>query len=405
MNSDCLCLYLILAIFCCYQCVMEPRSQPESRHKLDDAALGKYLSDRNAIPGIKLPIVSTKIGYGQSNPTYFVDDAGGQRFVLRKKPSGTIISPVAHQVDREYRVIKALGSVKGFPVPKTYVLCEDPSIIGTAFYIMEFVKGRIITDPDLGDLSSSDRRKAWFSMVETLAWMHSLDPDTIGLSGFGKKTGFYARHCNTFSRIEAQQAKVKDRKTGEELGRAHPHYEEIVDAVREHLPGERYSIVHGDYKFDNVILHPTEPRVIAILDWELSTIGHPLMDVVYMTAPFWNEATKSGHPGQGSLKNPYKLENRIESGMPDPDELLDRYSQIVGFDPRKDGAGMDWRVAQIFHYVRGGTISHGIQARTISGQASSDFSHVYFENTKRSLDAALVRVRKLKEYKSKRASL
>lgn len=385
--------------------MMNPNPQLGNRHQLNDDALGKYLKNTNAIEGLKLPLVSTKIGYGQSNPTYFVDDAAGTRFVLRKKPDGTIISPVAHQVDREYRVMKALGSVKEFPVPKMYTLCMDASIIGTAFYVMEFVKGRIITDPDLGDLSPSDRRKAWFSMVETLAWMHSLDPDAIGLEGFGKKTGFYARHCNTFSRIEAQQARVKDKDTGKELGRAHSHYDAIVDYVREHLPGDRYSIVHGDFKFDNVILHPTEPRVIAVLDWELSTIGHPLMDAVYLTSPFWNEATKSGPPGQASTKNPYRPENRDESGMPDPDELIDRYSQIVGFDPRLDGDGRDWQIAQIFHHVRSGTITHGIQARTISGQASSAFSHVYFENTKRSLDAALERVQRMKHQEAARASL
>lgn len=178
-----------------------PAGKASSRHDLNDEALGKWLVESNSIPGLKLPVVSTKIGYGQSNPTYFVDDAAyvstlhsvvwvwdsivhnltllsGTRFILRKKPSGTIISPVAHQVDREYRVIKCLGSVKGFPVPRVYALCMDPSVIGTAFYvsslrrctgiggidttcqIMEFVKGRIITDPALEGLDIQDRRKA-----------------------------------------------------------------------------------------------------------------------------------------------------------------------------------------------------------------------------------------------------
>lgn len=118
---------------------------------------------------------------------------------------------------------------------------------------MEFVKGRIITDPELGELSPTDRRKAWFSLIETLGWLHSIDPDSIGLADYGKKLGFYARHCNTFSRIEAQQSKVKDVKNGKELGRAHPDYDEIVDYVRANLPGDRYAIVHGDYKFDNVV--------------------------------------------------------------------------------------------------------------------------------------------------------
>ena len=387
-----------------------PTAESGSRHDLDDAALGKYLISTGSIPGLKLPVVSTKIGYGQSNPTYFVDDAAGTRFILRKKPSGTIISPVAHQVDREYRVIAALGTVKGFPVPKVYVLCMDPSIIGTAFYVMEFVKGRIITDPDLASLPKEQRRPAWFSLIETLAWMHSIDSDAIGLNGFGKKTGFYERHCNTFSRIEAQQAKVKDIKTGKELGRAHENYDEVMDYVRKNLPCDKYSIVHGDFKFDNVILHPTEPRVIAILDWELSTIGNPLMDAVYVVAPFWNggKGGGEGEPKRASSTTSsaaFLPENRAESGMPEPDELLDRYAQITGWDPRKNNCGRDWEVAKVFHFVRGGTISHGIQARTISGQASSDFSHIYFENTRRSLDSALSRVRALKEGDQSKARL
>lgn len=219
---------------------------------------------------------------------------------------------------------------------------------------MEFVKGRIITDPDLKDLKPTERRSAWFSLVSTLAWLHSIDPDSIGLEGFGKKTGFYTRHCNTFSRIEAQQAKVKDINTGAELGRAHPQFDEIVDYIRKNVPTDRTSIVHGDYKFDNVILHPTEPRVIAILDWELSTIGHPLMDIVYAVGPYWNRASKvgiSGGPGkarddQGGVV--YDVENQAKSGMPTMDELVDEYARIVRWDPRKDR----WEVAKAFHLMR-----------------------------------------------------
>ncbi|KAH7076957.1 kinase-like domain-containing protein [Paraphoma chrysanthemicola] len=385
---------------------MPEAEQQKTRHDLDDVKLGTYL--QQYLPNLKLPVVSTKIGYGQSNPTYFVDDANKTRYILRKKPSGTIISPVAHQVDREYKVIKALGTVEGFPVPKVYCLCMDTSIIGTAFYVMEFVKGRIITDPNLSTLLPTERRSAWFSLVSTLAWLHSIDPDSIGLSDFGKKTGFYTRHCNTFSRIEAQQAKVKDIKTGKELGRAHPNFDEIVEYIRKNVPHDRTSIVHGDYKFDNVILHPTEPRVIAILDWELSTIGHPLMDAIYSVAPYWNRVSKSGISGgpkpvarddQGG--EVYDPENQAKNGIPSMDELMDEYTRITGWDPRKD----QWEIAKVFHLMRGSTISHGIQARTISGQASSEFSHVYFENTKRGLNAALDMVRSMKEKEAPRSTL
>ncbi|KAL1609132.1 hypothetical protein SLS59_001495 [Nothophoma quercina] len=314
-----------------------------TRHDLDDAKLGTYL--QQYIPSLKLPVISTKIGYGQSNPTYFVDDASETRFILRKKPSGTIISPVAHQVDREYKVLKALGSVEGFPVPKV-------------FY-------------------------------------------SIGLSNFGKKTDFYTRHCNTFSRIEAQQAKVKDIKTGAELGRAHPDFDEIVDYIRKNVPSDRTSIIHGDYKFDNLILHPTEPRVIAILDWELSTLGNPMMDVCYACGPYWNRATTGGAVRDDQGGEVYLPENQRKNGMPSMDELVDEYTKITGWDPRKD----QWEIAKVFHLMRGSTISHGIQARTISGQASSEFSHIYFENTKRGLDTALAMVRSMKEKDAPKSSL
>jgi aminoglycoside phosphotransferase (APT) family kinase protein len=221
--------------------------------------------------------------------------------------------------------------------------------------VMEFVKGRIITDPNLSTLSPTERRSAWFSVVSTLAWLHSINPDSIGLSDFGKKTGFYTRHCNTFSRIEAQQAKVKDIKTGKELGRAHPNFDEIVDYIRKNVPNDRTSIVHGDYKFDNVILHPTEPRVIAILDWELSTIGHPLMDAVYVVGPYWNRASSSGISGGPKAQarddqggEVYDPENQAQNGMPSMEELMAEYARITGWDPRKD----QWEIAKVFHLMR-----------------------------------------------------
>ncbi|KAF2498800.1 APH-domain-containing protein [Lophium mytilinum] len=380
---------------------MNPTPKPTTRHDLPDVALGAYLLSH--LPGLTLPIVSTKIGYGQSNPTYFVDDSAGERYILRKKPAGTIISPVAHQVDREFRVLEALGKVDGFPVPKVFCLCMDNEVIGTAFFVMEFVRGRIITDPDLSTLSKGDRRAAWFSVVETLAWLHSIDPDAIGLSGFGKKTDFYKRHCNTFSRIEAQQAKVLDIKTKKPLGRAHDAFDEIIDFIRKRLPGEKTSIVHGDYKFDNLVLHPTEPRLIAILDLELSTIGHPLMDAVYVVGPYWNRADGAhAGPTRDDMGGPvYEPANLEAGGMPRMDELLDKYAEVAGWDPREDR----WEVAKVFHLMRGGTISHGIQARTISGQASSEFSHIYFENTRRSLDSALRKVRDIKMKEGEKSSL
>jgi len=221
---------------------------------------------------------------------------------------------------------------------------------------MEYIQGRIITDPNLSTLPLSDRRAAWKSVISTLAWLHSIDPDAIGLSSFGKKTNFYARHCNTFSLIEAQQAQVRDITTGQQLGRAHPHFDEIVSYIRSHLPQERTCIIHGDYKFDNIILHPTEPRVIAILDWELSTLGHPLMDVVYVTGPYWNRASKVGIPGGPTVQtvrddqggDVYDEENQAQNGLPSMQELLGVYEKKAGWDPRQDR----WDVARVFHLMR-----------------------------------------------------
>ncbi|KAL9562807.1 hypothetical protein ACKAV7_012993 [Fusarium commune] len=344
-----------------------------SRHDLDDEALGSHLISSREIPNLKLPVTTSKIGYGQSNPTYYLDDAAGTRYILRKKPVGKAISPVAHQV-------------------------------------MEFVKGRIITDTDMEELSPDERRQAWFSAIETLARLHSLDPDKIGLEGYGKKTGFYARHCATWSRIEVQQAAVKHVKTGKPLGRAHKRYDEVVRYVRENVPSDRHAIVHGDFKFDNLlpakkVLHPTEPRVIAILDWELSTIGHPLMDLVFCISPFFSDYTKSGKSSLSLQDSPYKLEHRARSGIPEPDELLARYAEIVGFDMRQDNRGQDWDTAIIFHYLRGATIAHGIQARSISGQSSSSFSHLYFSKTRQAIEAALRRIESLKDRQTAESKL
>ena len=216
---------------------------------------------------------------------------------------------------------------------------------------MEFVKGRIITDPNLSSLPLTERRAAWSSVVSTLAWLHSLDADALGLSSFGRKTDFYKRHCSTFSRIEAQQANVRDVKTGEALGRAHPAFDEVVEYIRRNAPADRSSIIHGDYKFDNIVLHPTEPRVVAVLDWELSTLGHPLMDAVYVVAPYWNRVSGGAQVRDDQGGEVYDVGNLRRNGMPSMDELMDEYAMIAEWDPRRD----QWEIAKVFHLMRVGS--------------------------------------------------
>lgn len=208
-----------------------------------------------------------QFGYGQSNPTYLLTSIDKHQYVLRKKPPGKLLSKTAHKVEREYRILHALEPTD-VPVPKTYCLCEDDSVIGTAFYIMEFLDGRIIEDPSLPDVSPGDRRKMWHAAVTTLAKFHRVSPKSVNLSSYGKANGFYNRQLATFKTISDAQAKAVDVESKEPVGKI-PHYDDMVTFFGSPAtqPQDRSSFVHGDYKIDNVVFHKTEPRVIGILEY------------------------------------------------------------------------------------------------------------------------------------------
>jgi len=218
-----------------------------------------------------------RVGGGQSNPTFFVTH-GGRRMVLRKKPAGKIL-PGAHAVEREYRVLSALEQT-GVPVPKTLLLCRDPSIVGTPFYLMERLEGRVFHDSSLADLPPAARRPLYMAMADVMAALHAIDPASIGLSDFGRPGNYFARQIARWSRQYDESPSPRI-----------PVLEQVIDWLRENQPADdgRVSIAHGDFRLGNMLFHPTEPRVVAILDWELSTLGHPLADLGFCCLP-WHTA-------------------------------------------------------------------------------------------------------------------
>lgn len=187
--------------------------------------------------------------------------------MLRKKPPGQLLSQTAHKVEREYRIISALGSTD-VPVPRTYCLCEDDSVVGTPFYVMEFLDGRILENPAMPGIDAGERTALWHAAIDTLARLHRLRPESVGLEGFGKSSGFYDRQIRTWSQICASQAAAKDRDTGVAVGQL-PHFEEMMTFFKdpERRPKDQGTLIHGDYKIDNLVFHKTEPRVIGILEY------------------------------------------------------------------------------------------------------------------------------------------
>ena len=235
--------------------------------QLDDAALANYLGD--VIPGFCGPLVSKKFSGGQSNPTYLLETGSGE-FVLRRKPPGQLLKS-AHAVEREYRVMHAL-STTAVPVPKTFHLCEDESVIGSVFFVMQHVHGDIRWDPALPGFEKAARREIYLEMCRVLAALHDVDIEAVGLSDFGRPGDYFARQINRWTQqyLASQTEKIAE-----------------MDAMIEWLPANlptddgRVALVHGDYRLDNMIFSPGGTRIAALLDWELSTLGHPLADLAY----------------------------------------------------------------------------------------------------------------------------
>jgi aminoglycoside phosphotransferase (APT) family kinase protein len=239
----------------------------EERHRIDELRLDGWMRDN--VEGYQGPLTVQQFKGGQSNPTYRLDTPG-RSYVMRRKPFGKLL-PSAHAVDREFRVIAALGK-QGFPVAKAYALCTDDTVIGAAFYIMSMEEGRVFWDPVLPSQSPEARRKIFTSKIETLAKLHTYDPQTIGLGDFGKAGNYFARQVDRWTKqYRASETQYI------------PEVEKLAEWLPRTVPQqERVSIVHGDYRLDNMIFHASEPRVIAVLDWELSTLGDPMADFTYL---------------------------------------------------------------------------------------------------------------------------
>ncbi|MEZ5894138.1 MAG: phosphotransferase family protein [Parvularculaceae bacterium] len=310
--------------------------------KFDEAALDAYM--RANVEGYAGPLTVGKFKGGQSNPTYLITTPK-KKYVLRRKPPGKLL-PSAHAVEREYKVMTALGR-EGFPVPKTYALCEDPDVIGTAFFIMDFVEGRIFWDASLPDVAKEKRAPLFNALIDTLADLHTIDYEKIGLGDYGKPGNYFARQIERWSK-QYDAAQTEPIEEMNNLMKWLPTAIPTDDAT---------SIVHGDYRFDNAIMHPSEPKVLAVLDWELSTLGHPLADFTYFLMVWHMPKTVRG----GLLGV-----DLAAAGIPSLDDAVARYCARTG----RDGVS-DINFCLAYNMFRLGSIAQGVYARALAGNASS----------------------------------
>ena len=317
-------------------------------HVFDAAALAIYMERH--VPGYSGSLTVRQFSGGQSNPTFLLS-AGGRSYVMRKKPPGKLLAS-AHQVDREYRVITALAG-SGVPVPRTYALCEDESVIGSVFYIMDYVRGRVFRDPQLPGLTPAERAAVYDDMNAVLARLHTVDYRAVGLGDFGKPGNYFARQIGRWTK-QYEAAKTD---TVEPM-------DNLIAWLPSHIPpGDETCIVHGDYRLENSIYHPTEPRMIALLDWELATFGHPLADLAYNCMLY-----HANSPTQGTLMDV----DFAASGIPSEADYVAAYCRRTG------RAGVEhWDFYVAFAFFRLAGIAQGVYKRGLEGNASSELATTY----------------------------
>jgi aminoglycoside phosphotransferase (APT) family kinase protein len=311
----------------------------------DDLALDRierFLAER--VPGFVGKLTAERFAGGQSNPTYLLRARSGE-YVLRRKPPGPLL-PSAHAVDREFRVMQALART-AVPVPQVYALCEDEAVTGSAFYVMEHLDGRIFWDQRLPGIAPGERGAMFASMNKVIADLHSVDYAALGLADFGRPGNYMARQIARWSRQYRASETEKQ-----------PAMDALIDWLPAHLPPEgKAAIVHGDYRMDNLVFHQTEPRIIGVLDWELSTIGDPLADFAYH-ALSWR-VTPELFRGLAGV-------DFRALGIPDEADYVAAYCQHTGRDPIAN-----WEFYLVYSLFRLAAILQGIAKRAIDGTAAS----------------------------------
>ena len=316
-------------------------SRTEDETLRDQDALQTWLA--SAIDDFKGPCTLSRLSGGQSNPTWRVDTATGQ-YVVRCKPAGETVAS-AHAIDREYRVIRALGPTV-VPVPEPVGYCDDPAVFGSEFYVMRYLEGRIHWDPRLPSMSPEERSRVFDAMNAVIAAIHTVDVAAVGLDDYGRHGAYLQRQISRWSAQYRQSATSPN-----------PAMDNLIDWLPDHAPQDDLTrLVHGDYRLDNLVLHPEEPRVIGVLDWELSTLGSPIADFAYHMVT-WRFPPDLFRGLAGT--------DLATAGIPDEANYVDAYFRRTGFDRPED-----WEFYMVLNMFRIAAILQGIARRSIDGTAS-----------------------------------
>lgn len=320
-------------------------SKPSLGPTFDLQRLRDYL--RSQLGHVPEPFTAERFAGGQSNPTYLLTDGSAARYVLRRKPDGQLL-PSAHAVDREFQVMTALRDTD-VPVARTLCFCPDPEVVGTPFYVMEYVQGRVFWDPALPGLGNAERRAIYDDMSRVVAAIHRVDYRAVGLESFGRPGNFMERQIRRWT----QQYRAAELEPI-------PAMDRLIDWLPQHMPAsEETAIFHGDLRLDNMIFHPTQPRVVAVMDWELSTLGHPIADLAYHALPW--RLTADQFRGMAGV-------DFSSLGLPTENEYLRAYCRHAN---REAVEAREWEFFMAFSLFRLAAILQGILKRALDGTASS----------------------------------